>query len=117
MQTDYSRLLVGQCPITDFDLDFAFGSEKEAAEGVEGDLEKDAEDFKPDTKTLVKALPPMMQRIFTMFFDLTSEQNFINIFKKLAVNFIKMAKSGVALVVQVVNLVRKCCPPHFPAGP
>jgi hypothetical protein len=104
-KTQYSKLLVGECPIVDMDIDFGFGGDggDDGDGDGGGDGEQKGDDagglgFQLDKGALVAALPA----------------NFINIFKKLAINFVKLVKSGTAFVLRTINLVRKCCPPHFP---
>ena len=100
METDYSLLMTGQSPITDIKLEFGFEGDGEEGEG--GD-----EVFKFETGKM----SPAHKRLYTLFFDLSSPKNIINIFKTLALGLLGVIKNGGVMLAQMVNFVRKCFPP------
>ena len=90
--TDYSLLMQGQSPITNIQLDFGF-------DGDDGDGGDGGEGFKLEHGKISRA-----QAAYTLFFDLTSPKNIINIFQTLALGLLGVIKNGGVMLTQMVNV-------------
>lgn len=72
-------------------------------------VKKTKSNFKLDAADV----PPQFKPLYELFFDTSSKQNIVSIFKELAKDFVEVVTHSCKLIYQIVNLVRKCLPP-FP---